>query len=176
MTLPSSVRGGDGLYEGPGGVTPFAAFIFSPVIGYAGDKVILQDLTSPRPQLGYKPVLVFSVVAALVSGGALSLLPHYTRHLPKVHPTLPPGPQAAVVGFDSSTSPPWESVAWVRHYGACTSSPLLVGVECGGVRWRGEELLGSSCSVGEEGRCGEESTCSYQCPPTVFNASIQFCR
>ena len=114
-------------------MTPFAAFIFSPVIGYAGDKVILQDLTSPRPQLGYKPVLVFSVVAALVSGGALSLLPHYTRHLPKVHPTLPPGPPGRCGGVRLQHLPAL-GVGGLGPPLRCLHLPTSAG---GGGVWRG---------------------------------------
>ena len=167
----------------PGGVTPFAAFIFSPLIGYAGDKVIFQD---------YEPCLTIAPSwGTSLCWGSL-YWPPWCQEEPSPSSLTTPGtflrstipsplahlllPQAAVVGFDSSTSPPWESVSWVGHYGACTSPPVLVGVQCGGVQWRGEVLLGSSCSAGEEGRCGEESTCTYQCLPPAPNASAEFCR
>jgi len=142
-----------------GGITPIAAFAFAPLLGYLGDK------------LGFKAVLICSLMGSLVSSGALPFVPTY-RSLQ---------PQAAVVNFNSSNDPPWSSVQWVGEYNRCEAGFLVVvGVHCGDSDWTGRLDLTNECSGNEEGQCGEIATCVHKCEnPESFaplNFTIQHCR
>jgi len=140
-----------------GGITPIAAFAFAPLLGYFGDK------------LGFKAVLICSLMASLVSTGALPFIPIYRSSQP----------QAAVINFDSTTSPPWSSVQWIGEYNRCEGGPLVVvGVHCDDSDWTGQLDLTDECSSNEDGQCGDEVICIHRCETQnvpVVNFTVQYC-
>ena len=123
------------------------ACVAAPLLGYAGDH------------LGYRLLLATSLLLLALLGALLPLLPTYSTT----------SPTAALLGFNSSRSPPWEEVVWVGEFGGCEEVPVVVGVECGQGRWQGEVQLPSSCSP-EPGVCGGEEICTHTCsssPPST---------
>ena len=55
-----------------GGLAPIFAFVAAPVFGYVGDKV------------GYKSILIFTILLSIGTSAAMNFVPLYREHVPKV--------------------------------------------------------------------------------------------
>ena len=129
------------------------ACVAAPLLGYTGDR------------LGCRLVLATSLLLLTLLGALLPLLPTYSAT----------SPTAALLGFNSSRSPPWEEVVWVGEFGGCQEVPVVVGVQCGQGRWQGEGVhLPSSCTP-ELGVCGGEETCTHTCSSSPPSTSVEVC-